>query len=132
VDSSTIELKGSRIASVTQVADQVRIHFSRAVLIKTMTGSAERTRWWQAGDLVLAGATLHSPLPEGERLCAGGEIEDNIYTYRDMLPIPLDSQGHARCLLSFEQDETPLLVEGRSIRLELHETPRYIEHLRPS
>lgn len=131
MDSSTIELNGSQIASVTQSGDQVRIHFSRAILIKTMTGSAERTRWWQAGDLVLSGAALQSPLPEGARLCTGGEIEDNIYTYRDMLPIPLDSQGHARCLLSFEGDETPLIIEARAIRLELHETPRYIEHLRP-
>ncbi|MBN2886287.1 MAG: hypothetical protein JXM75_06250 [Chromatiaceae bacterium] len=130
MDSSTIELNGSQIASVTQSADQVRIHFSRATLIKTMTGSAERTRWWQAGDLVLSGATLQSPLPEGARLCTGGEIEDNIYTYRNMLPIPLDSQGHARCVLLFE-DDASLIVEARAIRLELHETAHYIEHIRP-
>lgn len=131
LDSISIELKGSEIAAIEQDGAVVRIKFERAYLIKTMTGSSERTRWWQAGDLVIAGVETDLDLPSGPLVCAGGDIDANIYTYRDMIPIPLASRGQVRCDLRFEGGSEPLIVEGTEIRLEMWETPKYIEHIRP-
>ena len=56
MDSTSIELKGSRISAVDIDGDSIRVVFEPAYLVKTMTGSVERTRWWQNGELVFEGA----------------------------------------------------------------------------
>jgi len=132
MDSSSIELPGSEIESVTLQDGCLRIHFSRAYILKTMTGSQERTRWWQSGDLVMDGAKAESDLPAGPLICDGGDIDDNIYTYRDMIPLPLESRGHTRCDLRFRGTDARLVVTGETLRLEMTEVPKYIEHLRPA
>lgn len=132
MDSSSIELPGSEIAAITLQGGELRIHFSRAYIIKTMTGSVERTRWWQAGDLVLEDAEVWGELPQGPLVCGGGDVSENIYTYRDMIPIPLQSRGRARCLLRFRDSDRILRAEGRGVRLELDAVAKYIEHLRPN
>ena len=101
MDSSSIELSGSEIDAMSLRDGCLRIHFSRAYIVKTMTGSQERTRWWQSGDLVMEGAQMASDLPEGPLVCDGGDIDDNVFTYRDMVPIPLDTRGRIRCYLRF-------------------------------
>ena len=80
MDSSSIELPGSEIESVTIDGDTVRVRFSRARIVKTMTGSMERTRWWQRGDLVMEDATLEGDVPDAPTVCAGGDVYDNVYT----------------------------------------------------
>ncbi|AGA92334.1 hypothetical protein Thimo_3678 [Thioflavicoccus mobilis 8321] len=130
MDSSSIELPGSQVGTVELAEGVLRVHFARALITKTMTGSAERTRWWQAGDLILGGARVEGPLPSGPLSCLGGDIDENIYTYRDMVPIPLESRGWARLALRFEGVAAPLVAEGDAIRLALHEVPKYIEHIR--
>jgi len=133
VDSSSIELPGSEIDSISlEGEDYLRIHFARAYVIKTMTGSAERTRWWQAGDLVIEGAKISGEIPAGPLVCDGGDIDDNIYTYRDMIPVPLDSRGRTGCELRFRESDLRLRVAGESIRLEMLDVPKYIEHIRPT
>ncbi|MTW20554.1 hypothetical protein [Allochromatium palmeri] len=131
MDSSSIELKGSEIESIDLNGDQLEIRFARASLIKSMTGSAERTRWWQAGRLLIEGVELAERPPEGPLVCAGGDLDENIYTYRDMIPLPFESRGHIRCELHFEGTESRLRVIGTAARLTMLDTPKYIEHLRP-
>ena len=58
MDSSSIQLKGSEIEKVEVDGSSVKIFFSRAIIIKTMTGSVEKTKWWQAGYLVFDDAEL--------------------------------------------------------------------------
>ncbi|WP_342721914.1 hypothetical protein [Thiocapsa roseopersicina] len=126
----SIDLKGSEISSIDLEGGRLSLRFSRAYLVKTMTGSSERTRWQQAGDLVIDGVEETSTIPSGPLVCGGGDIEENIFTYRDMIPIPLESRGHARCVLKFEGVADPFVAQGRAIRLDMRETPKYIEHLR--
>jgi hypothetical protein len=132
LDSISIDLKGSEISSIDLKDGCLRLRFSRAYLMKTMTGSNERTRWWQAGDLMIEGAEVASTIPSGPLVCGGGDIEENIYTYRDMIPIPLASRGHARCALRFDGIADLFVAQGREIRLEMRDTPKYIEHVRAS
>ena len=130
MDSSYIDLKGAQIQSITADSSGLRIALSRVTIIRSMTGSKERTRWWQAGVLVLTGVRGEPWLPLGPLICAGGDVDENVYTYRDMLPIPFASRGHIRCMLRFEGQAEPFVAEGRSATLELEGVPHYLEHLR--
>jgi hypothetical protein len=133
MDSSSINLPGSQIDGVSFASGTLRIHFSRAYIIKSMTGSVERTRWWQAGDLVIENAELNSDeLPAGPLVCAGGDVSENIYTYRDMIPVPLESRGSVGCKLKFENRAEVLEARGDAVRLELRDVAKYIEHIIPA
>jgi hypothetical protein len=142
VDSSSIRLPGSEIAGASFADGTLRVRFSRAFILKTMTGSDEQTLWWQSGELVLDGAELLETLPaevvdaaaavpEDQSFeCDGGDVEENVYTYRDMIPVPLTSRGHCGCDLGLRGITGRIRASGESIRLEMHETPHYIEHIR--
>jgi hypothetical protein len=135
LDSSSIRLPGTEIAGATFDHGVLQVVFACAYILKTMTGSDERTLWWQRGRLVLADAELSAPLPEtaADRpwICDGGDIDENVYTYRDMIPIPLDSRGLCRCDLRLRGTDARIAAQGAEIRLEMDETPKYIEHIRP-
>jgi hypothetical protein len=111
--------------------DRVRVLFEPAYLVKTMTGSVERTRWWQNGALVFDGAEVDPDLllPSLPMECTGGDVGENVYTYRDMIPVPLASRGRAHCLLRFPAGE--VRIHGDAVRLELEGVAKYIEHVRP-
>jgi hypothetical protein len=129
VDSSTIELPGGEIESVHFEEGNLTIIFSRVIIIKTISGSQERTRWWQAGALVFECAELDSELPTCPCLCEGGDIGENVYTYRDMIPLPLESRGSARCDLKIK-GQSSLLAQAEGVKVMMKDRPRYIEHIR--
>ncbi|ODB94252.1 hypothetical protein A3194_01845 [Candidatus Thiodiazotropha endoloripes] len=129
MDSSTIDLPNSEIESVKIENGRLTISFSRVIIIKTMSGSSERTRWYQSGDLIFEEAELESSIPECPCICEGGDVGENVYTYRDMIPLPLESQGRARCDLKIK-DQEPLQAWAEGVKLAMKERPRYIEHLR--
>jgi hypothetical protein len=131
MDTSSIDLPGCEVESIRIEGDRVILRFSRAYIIKTMTGSVERTRWYQAGELIFTGAQADGELPECPCVCAGGDVGENIYTYRDMIPIPLKSHGRAHCDLRFRESDRRLVVEGDGVELAMEDRPYYIEHIRP-
>jgi hypothetical protein len=130
VDSSQIELNGSEIRSIDCADGVMHIRFARALIVKTMTGSRERTRWWQAGELVLEGVVSVTALPQGPLICAGGDLDANVFTYRDLVPIPFSCRGHIRCVLRLDGLPEPVIAEAASVRLEMAAVPKYIEHIR--
>ena len=129
MDISSIELPGSEVEDIRIDGDQVVVRFSRAYIVKSITGSRDKTRWWQAGELVFTDATAEAPYPRGPRICAGGDVGENVYTYRDMIPTPLDSRGMAHCDLRFEGTDERLVVRAGSVRLDMDDRPHYIEHI---
>jgi hypothetical protein len=130
MDSSSIDLPGSEIEKISVVEDRVVIRFSRAYVMRTMSGSDERTRWHQVGELIFEGASVEGEYPTGLVTCAGGDVGENVYTYRDMIPIPFKSAGRTFCDLRFNESDLHLRVEGHSINLVMEDRPQYIEHLR--
>jgi len=130
MDSSTIELVGSRILGVAVDGGTVRVRFEPAYIVKSMTGSTERTRWWQNGELVLESAEVDGDLPPLPANCLGGDVGENVYTYRDMIPVPLRSRGRVRCDLRVEGSEAHIRVTGSAIELRMEGVPKYIEHVR--
>ncbi|MBU0499708.1 MAG: hypothetical protein KJ558_15580 [Gammaproteobacteria bacterium] len=131
MDSSSIELPGSRITGIESSNGTVRIHFDPAYIIKTMTGSAERTKWGQKGALIYENAQIEGAIPVLPATCTGGDVGENVYTYRDMIPIPLASQGRAHCELKIDCQESRIRVQGEAVRLLMEDTAKYIEHIRP-
>ena len=129
MDSSTIELPGSEISGVTIDGDTICVHFERVIVIKTMTGAFERTKWWQQGDLVFEGAQLIGELPLFPAFCSGGDVGENIYTYRNMIPVPLESRGAAHCDLTMEGSDQHLRIQAQAVRLDMIDVPKYIEHI---
>lgn len=129
MDSSYIDLKGSTIEQVKLEGEQVRIRFSEARIIRTMTGSKERTLWRQVGELVIGGVVELTGAPADPVTCAGGDIDENVYTYRDMIPIPFESRGRIQCSLKLEGREAPLNVVGSDVVLSMEDVAKYIKHL---
>ncbi len=131
MDSSSINLIGTEIEQIQIVDQQVVVQFSRAMLVKTMSGSDESTLWHQPGKLIFDSATVEGEYPRGPLICSGGDVGENIYTYRDMIPIPFQSAGRVFCDLRFEGNEAHLRVEGKTVKLEMADRPHYIDHIRP-
>ena len=133
MDSANIDLVGSKISSITVEDESVTVRFEPAYIVKTMTGSLERTRWWQNCELVFDGAELddEQALPELPADCTGGDVGENIYTYRDMVPLPLESRGRAHCVLRVEGSDLEIRVNAEAVTLEVEGVPKYIEHIRP-
>ena len=131
MDSTSVELPGSKIAAIESQDGQVVIRLEPAYLVKTMTGSVERTRWWQNGALVFDDAELSNELPTDvlPAECDGGDVGENVYTYRDMIPVPLESRGRAFCALRI--GEFTIRVEAAAVRLDLDGAAKYIERVRP-
>jgi len=134
MDSTSIDLVGSRITAVSVEGETVKVCFEPAYLIKTMTGSVERTRWRQNGELVFDAAELDAslPLPQLPADCLGGDVGENVYTYRDMIPVPLESVGRAHCDLRVAGSDNPIRVQAEGVTLLMQDVAKYIEHLRPA
>jgi hypothetical protein len=47
-----------------------------------------------------------------------------------MIPVPLESRGHAHCALRIGQDGE-IRIDATAVRLEMIDVPKYIEHIRP-
>ncbi len=131
MELSSIELSGSEVESIHSEGDNLILRFSRAHIIKAISGSEERTKWWQAGDLVFEQAEVEGDIPASPTVCAGGDVGENIYTYRDMIQIPMQGEGPAHCDLRFEGTDARLRVRALRVRLDMQDRPRYVEHIKP-
>jgi len=81
--------------------------------------------------MVFEEAEVQGELPEMPAVCDGGDVGENIYTYRDMIPLPLESRGRAHCNLKFQGTDKKLVVEAEAVKLVMEDRPHYIEHIRP-
>lgn len=133
MDSTSIDLVGSKISAINVQGDTIKVRFEPAYLVKTMTGSSERTRWRQNGNLVFEAAELDQDgtLPTLPADCAGGDVGENVYTYRDMIPVPLESRGRAHCDLKIADSDQRIRIQAEAVTLELEDVAKYIEHIRP-
>lgn len=131
MDLTNVELPGATISSISVAGGDVCLHFESAILIKSMTGSDERTQWSQNMLLRFTEATWDSGDDiEFPAICAGGDIGENIYTYRDMIQVPLESKGVAHCDLAVEGSDTRIQVSAKGVILEREGQPKYLQHIR--
>jgi len=76
--------------------------------------------------------SLDGELPACPCEISGGDITNNIYTYRDHapLPLPINWRGDVRCVLKPAGSEVAFSISGAAMQLEQIETPRYIRHIK--
>ena len=124
------QLPGAQLASIEQNDDEIILHFSEVRLIQEMEGTIDDSLWTQAVNLTVKGIELEGDLPECPCEITGGEMSDNIYTYRDHAPLPINWRGDVRCTFTPGDADTGFSINGDAMQLEQIGNPRYIKHVK--
>ena len=127
--SYEMSLPGAQLEGVERDGDRITLHFSLVYLIRTIEDAWQKTRWKQALEVVIEGVDEPPDPPPVPSVVGGGEVILNIYTYRDLVPLPLDAQGDVGCKLIVEGQEVPYIVHGERITAHRLGDARYIEHI---
>ena len=128
--SNTLQLPGAQLESIDQADDEITLHFSLVHLVQEMEGAFEDSLWTQAVNLRVRGGSLEGELPACPCELKGGDLTDNIYTYRDHAPLPINWRGEVRCKLVIAETGAEFSIEGSSMQLEQIGHPRYIRHVK--
>lgn len=129
MEINSIDLTTSKIAAVQIDGDTIQVIFEPAYIVRTMTDAIEKSLWYQNGALVFEGASLETAdLPDFPADCAGGDVVENVYTYRDMVPIPLSSRGDVHCSLKVAGTDKTIDIRGTVVRLDMLANPKYVKH----
>ena len=128
--SNTLQLPGAQLESIDQTDDEITLHFSLVHLLQEMEGAFEDSQWTQAVRLTVRGSKLEGELPACPCELKGGDLTDNIYTYRDHVPLPINWRGEVRCKLVCAGTGAEFSIEGDSMQLEQIDHPRYIRHVK--
>lgn len=124
-----LELPGMHVQAITYENNLVTVIFSTANVIKSMDDAFEKTLWRQAGKLIVTEAEIAGAIPAMPAIVEHADINDNTYTQRDMIQIPLQSSGRVGFELKFHDHAERIVVWGEAIRLVLDDVPKYIRHL---
>ena len=124
-----LQLPGAQLASIDQAGDTFTLHFSRVELIQEMEGAIQDSLWTQAVTLTISGAELTGQLPACPCEISGGDLVNNIFTYRDHAPLPIDWHGEIRCMLTPAGGETGFSIDGIAMQVEQIDNPRYLKHI---
>jgi hypothetical protein len=128
--TSFLQIPGAQLASIEQGENEITLHFSQVQLIQEMEGAIEDSLWTQAVNLTVKGVELEGDLPECPCEITGGEMSDNIYTYRDHAPLPIDWRGEVGCTFTPGDASTGFSINGNALQLEQIGSPRYIKHIK--
>lgn len=124
-----LQLPGAQLASIDQSGDTLTLHFSKVELIQEMEGAMQDSLWTQAVTLTISGAELTGQLPACPCEISGGDLVNNIFTYRDHAPLPIDWHGEIRCMLTPAGTETGFSIDGTAMQVEQIDHPHYLKHI---
>ena len=125
-----LQIPGAKLESIDQGDNEITLHFSEVHLIQEMEGTIEDSLWTQAIDLTTKDAVIEGDLPECPCEITGGDMTDNIYTYRDHAPLPINWHGEVTCTFKLESTDTGFSINGEAMQLEQLGNPRYIKHVK--
>jgi hypothetical protein len=125
-----LQLPGAQLESIEQTGDTIKLGFSLVHLVQEMEGAIEDSLWTQAINLTVSSAEVSGDLPDCPCEIAGGDLVNNIFTYRDHAPLPIDWRGETRCKLNVAASNSSFTIEGDSLKVEQIDLPRYIKHVR--
>lgn len=128
--SYTLQLPGAQLEAIDRTEDEITLHFSQVHLLQEMEGAFEDSLWTQAVRLTIRGASVEGELPACPCEISGGDLTDNIYTYRDHAPLPISWRGDVRCKLLAAGATAAFSIEGSAMQLQQIEHPRYIRHIK--
>ena len=128
--TNVLQIPGAQLASIEQTDTDITLHFSQVELLQEMEGAIEDSLWTQAVKLVIREISIAGDLPECPCVIKGGDMINNIFTYRDHAPLPIDWRGEVRCALIVAGSDARFSIDGESMQLEQIDTPRYIKHIK--
>ncbi len=128
--SYTLQLPEARLETIDRDADSITLRFAQVYLVQEMENAFEDSLWTQAVNLTIRGYSLDGDLPACPCEISGGDITNNIYTYRNHAPLPINWRGDVRCTLKLAGSDTTFAITGNSMQLEQIATPRYIRHIK--
>lgn len=131
---SVIQLQGSQLEAVQTNEGIISVRFAPARVVKSegVPGVDASTLWTQAATMAFQDGELEGEFLSFPAILTGGKITINRLSYVDMIPIPLDSAGFLRLLLTFVEARRELAIVGSSASLELLGHAKYIKHLPPA
>ena len=110
--------------------DSITLHFSKVFLVQEMEGAIDDSLWTQAISLTIRDIEIDGELPDCPCEIDGGDMTNNIYTYRDHAPLPIDWRGDVQCKLVTRDSGSSVTISGKSMQLEQIDHPRYIRHIK--
>jgi hypothetical protein len=128
--TNTLQLPGAQLQSIDQDGADIILHFSQVQLIQEMEGAIEDSLWTQAVNLTIGETTITGKLPDCPCIIRGGDMIDNIFTYRDHAPLPINWRGEVGCKFAIEGTDATFSIEGESMQLKQIDHPRYIKHIK--
>jgi hypothetical protein len=128
--TNTLQIPGAQLESIEQADHDITLHFSQVQLVQEMEGAIEDSLWTQAVNLVIRDIEIEGELPACPCVIRGGDLVDNIFTYRDHAPLPINWRGEVSCTLTVEETGASFSIEGESMQLEQIDHPRYIRHVK--
>ena len=128
--TQVLQLHGAQLASIEQGEDEITLHFSQVQLVQEMENAIEDSLWTQAIDLSLKGIEIEGELPQCPCEVTGGDLTDNIFTYRDHAPLPISWRGAVACKLCVAGSDACFTISGESLKVDQIAHPRYIKHIK--
>jgi hypothetical protein len=128
--TQVLQLHGAQLASIEEGVDEITLHFSQIQLLQEMENAIEDSLWTQAIDLNLKGIEIEGELPQCPCEISGGDLTDNIFTYRDHAPLPISWRGAVACKLCVAGSDACFSITGESLKVEQIAHPRYIKHIK--
>ena len=131
---SVVQLAESIISSVMRDERDVVVKFSPAFVIRSegVPGVDASTRWTQGVTLRFGNGETEGEVPELPAAIVAGRIAINNVSYLDMIPMPLESAGRITLELELVGDGVKLALTGETVKLELLDDAKYIEHIAPA
>jgi hypothetical protein len=127
--TSSLQLPGARLERIEREVDTLTLHFSQVHLVQVMEDAFQDSLWKQAGKLVIRNVEIDGELPACPCEIQGGDMTNNIYTYRDHAPLPIDWNGSVGCKFTVAGSGAVFSADGTAMQMEMIDHPRYIRHV---
>lgn len=128
--TDTLQFPGAQLESIEQDDNTITLHFSQFEIVQEMENAFEDSLWTQACDLVLRNPRISGELPECPCEIRDGDLTDNIFTWRDHAPLPIDWRGDTGCRFSVTDSNAEFSIDAEYLQVKRLEHPRYIRHMK--
>ena len=127
--TSSLQIPGARLERIERSDKEITLHFSLVHLVQVMEGAFQDSLWKQACNLVIRDVEINGVLPECPCEIQGGDMLNNIYTYRDHAPLPIDWNGSVGCRFTVAGSGAVFSIDGTVMQMKMIDHPRYIRHI---
>jgi len=127
--TSSLQIPGAQLERIEQGDDAITLHFSQVHLVQVMEDTFQDSLWKQACYLIIRNMEIGGELPQCPCELQGGDMTDNIYTYRDHAPLPIDWNGSVGCKFTVADSGAVFSIDGTAMQMNMIDHPRYIRHV---